>query len=184
MRTLQEFQRHIELHRARVVVLGLRLAKTQYPGIDLSCLEKFLRLHDYSKTILHHHELSKFRYKHRQLPVERLFEFYGLTPKSETETQKLMNTINDINAIDRKTAEDFFKDHSQLTWATQEDFYTIEKVADLVDRSLDPMAAEEFGYPMVLASEYIQDPFMAGHSLWLESRYLQITKNLSFPSVS
>lgn len=184
MRTFLEFQHHIELHRNRVIKLGMALAKHQFPGLNQRILTEFLDLHDYSKIITSRKELPQFEYSHRDLPVQRLYTFYGRKPKTETEMEKLVSVINDINGIDKKVCEDFFTKNSQLSWGVQEDFYTIERVADLVDRSLDPMAAEEFGHPMLLASEYIDDPYMAQLSLWLESHYHQITKNLSFSSVS
>jgi hypothetical protein len=184
LRTFLEFQHHIRLHRERVVTLGLALAKAQYPGLNRQLLREFLWRHDHSKTIDSHSHLPQFQYSHHKLPAERLFDLYGKTPKNEIDIQKLIDVINDINAIDRKVCSDYFIGLPQLSSGTQEDFYTVEKVADLVDRSLDPMAAEEFGHPMLLASEYIQDPYMVTLSLWLESHYHQITKDLSFSSVS
>ena len=184
MRTFLEFQHHIELHRERVLKLGLALAKTQFPRLRHQHLKDFLHLHDHSKTITAKDLLPKFDYSHRELPVHRLFQFYGKTPQTEQDWQKLVDIINDINNIDKQVCEQFFLMRPTLSWGVQEDFYTIEKVADLVDRSLDPMAAEEFGHPMLLASEYIEDPYMSQLSLWLESHYHQITKNLSFSSVS
>lgn len=184
MRTFLEFQQHIELHRERVVKLGITLAKEQFPRLHTPTLEKFLWLHDHSKTIMSHKPLEEFKYTHSQLPVERLFYFYGRVPHNENELQKLIDVINDINAIDKKVCEDFFVKNKHLSWGVQEDFYTVEKIADLVDRSLDPMAAEEFGHPMLLASEFIEDPYMSKLSLWLESHYHKVTKNLSFSSVS
>lgn len=184
MRTFLEFQHHIELHRNRVTKLGMALAQHQFPGLNSRVLGEFLDLHDHSKIITSRNELPRFDYTHRELPVQRLYGFYGRKPKTEYEMQNLIDIINDINGIDKKVCADFFTKHSQLSWGVQEDFYTIERVADLVDRSLDPMAAEEFGHPMLLASEYIDDPYMSQLSLWLESHYHQITKNLSFSSVS
>lgn len=180
MRTFQEFQHHIQLHRERVVKLGLALAKSHYPGLNLQYLSSFLWLHDHSKTLTNPLVLEKFEYNHIKYPAERLFEFYGRTPKDQKETLQLIDVVNDINAIDEEVCVQFFQGHPQLSWGTQDDFYTIEKVADLVDRSLDPMAAEEFGHPMILASSFVQDTYLASLSMWLESHYSQITKELSF----
>lgn len=184
MRTLRDFQYHISLHRERVIQLGMALAKSQFPRLHPESLRDFLRLHDYSKTITIPSQLSKYGYRHRELPVERLFQFYGKPPKNDHEWEQLGNLVYDINNIDQTVCENFFSQHRELSWGDQEDFYAIEKVADLVDRSLDPIAAEEFGHPMKLASEYVEDPYLARLSLLLESRYPQITKNLSFSSVS
>ena len=179
MRTFLEFQHHIELHRERVLKLGMNLAKAHFPALDTRVLLEFLHLHDFSKTISSQNQLPQFKYRHRELPVNRLFHFYGKSPKNETESQALIDIINDINSIDHKVCENFFAKYKHLSWGVQEDFYTIERVADLVDRSLDPIAAEEFGHPMLLASEYIDDPYMARLSLWLEGHYHQIT-NLAY----
>lgn len=180
MRTFKEFQHHIDLHRERVVKLGLALAKTHYPSLDMATLESFLWLHDKSKTLTNYQALKRYHYDHASFPVERLFEFYGRTPKTQEETLKLIDVVNDINAIDEEVCVEFFRLHQELSWGIQDAFYTIEKVADLVDRSLDPVAAEEFGHPMILASEFVQDPYMATLSMWLETHYHQITKDLSF----
>jgi len=184
VRTFLEFQNHIELHRIRVAKLGRALAKHKFPAINQGLLGEFLELHDHSKVLISRGDLHQFDYTHRDLPVQRLYSFYGRSPKTESESRKLTDIINDINDIDKKVCANFFAKHSQLSWGAQEDFYTIEKVADLVDRSLDPMAAEEFGQRMILASDFIDDPYMVKLSLWLESHYHQITKNLRFSSVS
>lgn len=180
MRTFAEFQHHIQLHRERVVILGLALAKNQFPGLNLRPLEAFLYLHDHSKTLNSRDELALHSYTHTLTPSQRLFEFYGKIPESEMEHVKLIEVVNDINTIDTRVCARFFEMNPGLSRGTQDDFYTIEKVADLVDRSLDPVAAEEFGHPMILASEYVQDPYMSLLSIWLEKNYLQITKNLTF----
>lgn len=180
MRTFAEFQHHIHLHRERVVKLGLALAKNQFPGLSLRPLEAFLYLHDHSKTLNSRDELARHLYTHASTPSQRLFEFYGKIPENDLEQVKLIEVVNDINNIDTRVSAQFFQFNPDLSKGTQDDFYTIEKVADLVDRSLDPVAAEEFGHPMVLASEYVQDPYMSLLSMWLEKNYLQITKNLTF----
>lgn len=180
MRSFSEFQRHIHLHRQRVVQLGLTLAKYHFRGLRPNDLESFLNLHDHSKTLTNPQILNWFNYKNPRSPAERLFEFYGRSPKTFQETLRLNEVIQEINSIDEKVSLHFFMENTQLSWGTQDDFFVIEKVADLVDRSLDPMAAEEFGHKMVLASDYVRDPYLSHLSMWLESRYHEITKDLIF----
>jgi hypothetical protein len=182
VRTFSEFQHHIQLHRERVVKLGIALAKSHFPHLNLRQVETFLWLHDHSKTLNTAAKLKAFNYEHPQMPAHRLFEFYGRTPETQADTLKLISIVNDINAIDEEVSSNFFKLNRDLSWGTQDDFFTIEKVADLVDRSLDPMAAEEFGHPMILASSYVQDAYLATLSMWLESQFEQITKDLRFSS--
>lgn len=181
MRTFAEFQHHIQLHQKRVVKLGLALAQAHFPRLNTPLLEPFLTLHDHSKTLTAPEALAQFAYGHPEAPARRLFEFYGWNPLDDSDTRRLLQTVNDINAIDDEVRLEFFKQHPEISWGTQDDFYTIERVADLVDRSLDPIAAEEFGHPMVLASDFVQDPYIASLAMWLEKHYREFTKNLSFP---
>jgi hypothetical protein len=111
--------------------------------------------------------------------LERLFQFYGKSKKSPDQNQQLADLIQDINSIDDQVGKDYFQ-YSKLDEQTVTSLYTIEKIADLVDRSLDPMAREEFGHEMVLASEYFQDSYLSPLSKWLEQNYRQITMDLNY----
>lgn len=182
MKTLADFRFHIQLHRKRVVRLGLALARHHFPEIHPLALESFLWLHDRSKTLQTPQQLSGYGYTHPQLPAERLFQFYGVGHRSSEQTQELRQIVQDINIVDEKIAGRYFTASGAVNSETTSIFYNIEKVADLVDRSLDPIAAEEFGHPMILASEYIQDPYLSKMSLWLEDQYGKLTENLSFPT--
>ncbi|MBC7371440.1 MAG: hypothetical protein H7326_07745 [Bdellovibrionaceae bacterium] len=181
MRKLTEFKAHIVLHRSRVVRLGLALAETKFPHIDRVALESFLKLHDFSKTLRSPTNLKVFGYENERAPLERLFDFYGRTSKTAEQNMQLYGVINDINSIDDQIAKIYLTPLS-LDAQSLQSFYNIEKVADLVDRSLDPLAKEEFGHHMILASEFIQDTHLANLSMWLEERYSQITRDLSFHS--
>jgi len=147
-----EFKHHIELHRQRVLRLGLLLAEAQFPEIPRSELKSFLSIHDSSKTMAN--------------SSERLYQFYGKPPTTAVEREALGRIVTDINVIDTRMAQEF---------------YTIEKIADLVDRSLDPVAAEEFGRAMTPASQFLKDPEMARLSLWLESHYENTISDLRMP---
>ncbi|WP_413287763.1 hypothetical protein [Bdellovibrio sp. HCB337] len=165
---IQDFQQHIELHRERVVVLGMTLAASHFPNVSKKDLKDFLRLHDSSKTM------------RNSLP--RLFEFYGKPPANEEARARLMSTVSDINAIDHSIAEKFFNER-HLSPEMVEALYTIEKVADLVDRSLDPVAAEEFGRKLSPASQFFKEQELRDLSLWLESRYLNIVPHLQMAPI-
>ena len=180
MKKLEDFKRYIELHRQRVVNLGMALARSQFPHLENVNLEFFLRLHDRSKTMSAPVTLKSYGYNNPLPPLERLFHFYGKSLKTETQNHDLKTLISDINSIDEKIALRFFENQKIFDPKMRESFFIIEKVADLVDRSLDPQASEEFGHHMILASEYVRDPYMANLSVWLEQNYLQLTENLSF----
>jgi hypothetical protein len=181
LRNLADFRAHIELHRARVLRLGLILGQAKFPEMNLSHLESFLKLHDHSKIISSPGDLQELGYRHERPPFERLFDFYGQTTKTETQNFELLSVISDINSIDDQIGRKFLK-MLNLDVSGLLAMYKIEKVADLVDRSLDPLAKEEFGHHMILASEYLQDPHMSALSVWLEGHYDDITQDLSFLS--
>lgn len=180
MKTQTEFTRHINLHRLRVLRLGLELGKSHYEGLPLSDLEKFLKLHDLSKTLQSKTLLAEFGYTHVRFPVDRLFQFFGIKNPSNSQAKQLRELVSDINTVDENIARRFFEVAKGIDAKTQTAFYEIERVADLVDRSLDPVAAEEFGHPMVPASEFIQESHLVGFSRWLENLYPEFTKNLSY----
>jgi hypothetical protein len=181
LKKISDFKAHIQLHRSRVVRLGMALAETQFPEINPQILQSFLKIHDYSKTLDSQPQLKSFGYAHERAPIERLFDFYGQTSKTTEQNRQLVEVIRDINSIDDQIGRQFLQP-LRLDAGVLQSIYNIEKVADLVDRSLDPLAKEEFGHHMILASEYLQDPRMSSLSMWLEERYLQITDDLSFLS--
>lgn len=166
---IQDFQQHIELHRARVVQLGMALAESHFPEISQKDLKEFLKLHDSSKTT--------------KEALPRLYQFYGKPPNSEAERERLKEIVIYINAIDQKVAEKYFKEKT-LSLDMIETFYIIEKVADLVDRSMDPVAAEEFGRKLVPASQFLKEAELIRLSQWLEQRYEKVTSHLKMAPVN
>ncbi|HWU44529.1 MAG TPA: hypothetical protein VN132_13855, partial [Bdellovibrio sp.] len=163
MNSLEDFQAHVELHRERVVRLGMALAKEKFPEIDMVALEAFLRQHDLSKTIRRN--------------ANDLYLFYGRDGKGP-EFNSIRNRINEFDQIVRNN---FFAHHSEISASHQEIFYLVEHVADLVDRGIDPVAAEEFGHKLSPASRFLKDQRFAGFAKWLENSYNIITQDLSLP---
>jgi hypothetical protein len=179
--TLPEFKHHIQLHRQRVLKLGMMLGAEHFPALNPNDLERFLRLHDRSKVLRSTAQLRIFGYNHPQIPLDRLHAFFGKRQRTPEEAHQLRQVIDDINNVDLAISKRFFET-LPIPPSTISEFYQVEKVADLVDRSLDPIAAEEFGHPMILASEFIGDSRLAKMSLWLESRYFEVTAGLFFPN--
>ena len=178
-----DFHRHIELHRERVFQLGMTLGMEKFKDLPLDKLEKFLRLHDASKTMTSKHALEQYNYQNHTSPLVRLFSFYGRAHDTEESSLLLRGAVNDINSIDYQVALEFFAHHIDLSAETVKTFYMIEKVADLVDRSLDPVASEEFHQKLTPASQFIRDLKGAELSLWLEDRYSMITRDLHMPRI-
>ncbi|WP_374077470.1 hypothetical protein [Bdellovibrio bacteriovorus] len=164
--TEADFAKHIELHRQRVAALGLALAAKEYPSVDQRTLRFFLLLHDSSKT----------------KSTADLYRFYGKTGLTEQEIGDLKKTVQHINDVDSRMAEKFFR-RFKINAQEAEVFLWIEKVADLVDRSSDPVATEEFARKMTPASEYMKDERSRSAALFLEKRYNGIVSGFEMPSV-
>lgn len=159
-----DFQLHIQLHRRRVVLLGSYLAKQEFPEISAELAENFLLLHDTSKTL--------------KQTITSLYAFYGKNNLDADQLADLKKTITFLNSIDTAYADSFF-DTYQLSSLEREQLLLIEKIADLVDRSMDPVAEEEFGRKMKLASEFIQDANQNTLAKLLESKYKDLIRDYS-----
>ena len=179
-----DFYRHIELHRQRVFQLGMTLGTEKFTDLPLDRLATFLRMHDASKTMTAKIDLRLFNYYHPMSPLVRLFSFYGQGHETAEAKQVLKHAVDDINHIDQQVASNFFAVHREISEDIIEKFFLIEKVADLVDRSLDPVASEEFHQQLTPASKFIRDPEGAALSLWLEERYSTITRDLHMPRLT
>lgn len=159
VRSLDEFRVHVQLHRERVIYLGLeahRLWPDTFGRVSESLVREFLRLHDLSKV----DNSPSFRAKF-WLPdtlseisfIERIYRYYGKDFKSLPEEQKVdfLRTISDLNYSDFRVAKDFFLQHG--LWDLEKNMPSgagslllrIEKIADVVDRNGDPVAREELG---------------------------------------
>jgi hypothetical protein len=180
---IADFHRHIELHRERVVQLGLCLAQAKFPDLTLADIESFLRLHDSSKTMTSPMSLQRYQYENEVSPVHRLFGFYGKPNDSEEERIQLKNTVSDINELDQRVANEFFSERPDLSHETVQKYFLIERIADVVDRSLDPVASEEFHQKLTPASQFFQSTDKVELSHWLEERYHMITEGLHMPTL-
>ncbi len=168
---------YINAHRLRVVNIGLAIQSFR-PILDLpdEMLTAFLHLHDLSKL-----EPDIFR---------SLSLHYGrsLNDPNYSENSELQSLIQRLNSIDLNHARSFFARHGLLDTnycptVVAKELLRIEKIADLVDRALDPAAWEDFGRKLHPASHYLpnfQDQHLAQE---LEKRYPQITQGLSFQEI-
>ena len=169
-----DFQHHIAHHRQRVIHLGLHLAENYFPDVSRDVLSSFLALHDYSKTNLPQAVLERAGWQQNIQPFERLYDYFGKNiPAQEIEFK---NIIKAINEIDKLVAADFFIQHKKVSDREMSMIYKIEKVADLVDRSKDPLASKEFGRPMKLASSYLSEKEQIHYAQFLEDNYFEIVQ--------
>jgi len=157
-----------------VTELGLALYQLypeRYQEIPLDLIVGFLKLHDQSKL--------------RESSSRALYSVYGQNQKfADLLTQSQMQeTIQRLNEYDQEAARLFFQSTGISTDQARL-LLEIEKIADLVDRGMDPVAHEDFEgggkYKMKLGSEYIKDDFGSRAAARLEKSYDHITQKYSF----
>ena len=154
--SLSDFEFHIDLHRKRVLELGLALRERFYPDLPYKETKVFLKLHDRAK--------KKY--------ARELYVYFN-----QSGVFALIDTINDKDA---QYQIDFFLNRLDIFTDHFSKIKRIELIADQVDRGLDPIAAIEFGRPMELASERIIIPPLQDQALWLEANYERLTNQLQF----
>lgn len=176
IQTLQDFRAYNLLHVQRVQKLGVYLYNKfpgEFPDLNVSLVEGFLAQHDYPK--LNEPELQR-----------DLFRLYG-RPIDSAEMIKLRNeVVARVNEAEHEyayayfAATDLLNENGSLTSAAQQ-LLRIEMIADLVDRYLNPLAAEEFAREMRPASEM---PALTPREKWLaqhlERRYFELVRGMLY----
>jgi hypothetical protein len=162
----QDFDVYVDGHRERTKVLGLALYKSFYQKSNIvseDLVRQFLELHDLSKT--------------ENAVKAGLFKQYGQDLASLP--PQFGELTSYLNSIDTHISEQFFTLH-KLSPTQISTLLRIEKIADLVDRAMDPVAQEDFGRKMKRASAWFQSGEMRLQSWFLEANYDKITLGLSY----
>jgi len=157
------------------MVLGLALRDRFYPTVNYKDLKLYLKYHDVAKTDYIHGNLHT--------SVADLYNYYGIWLEDEEHKQELKRLVDQINHIDKKIAV-MFLDAFRVAPENIGLFKKIERIADIVDRGMDPVASEEFGRPLKKASEFSVDEESKAMILWLERHYYRITENFRYESGS
>jgi hypothetical protein len=164
---INDFKSHIQNHQIRVLQLGSFLANHNFPELPIQQVQEFLSLHDQSKT--------------SDKMLNALFLFYGKkATESLTSNQSLIlsRIIEELNASDLNLIKTYFEEHN-ISSDDQNKLFLIEKIADSVDRAMDPIAEEEFGRKLQFASDFLGTEFERSLAKTLESNYLEITEHTS-----
>jgi hypothetical protein len=137
-----DFHHHTRIHAQRVQMLGLKLRDKFFPDLNRQLAHDFLALHDQSK--LHGADLPNSILK-------RLYSFYGKNANYLQGAERLayQQLSQEIIQLDKYTNSAFINSRVSATdpnhrWIVQA-LLRIERLADVVDRSNDPVAQEEFG---------------------------------------
>jgi len=167
-----DFHRHTLTHAKRVQLLGIKLRDKFFLELDRQLLHDFLALHDNSKL----HGAAQ-----PNSILHRLFAFYGKNA-SDLQGPELLayqQLSQEIAEKDKLTASVFILSRVSLDDPNYslivKVLLLIERLADAVDRSKDPTAAEEFGRPMRPVKEVLQlTRAQAQMVQYLETIYSQI----------
>ncbi len=164
---ISDFQYHTAHHIQNVISLGLFLhsnPSTRHYFSDLTreAVVEYLSLHDSSKR-MPLAELQNYKYTNEQTIEERLFSFYGkdkdqLPPQQQDELKQI---IEELNRIDTLVSRRFLYKkgyilNSRIT-AKGMKLIIIEQVADLVERTKNPVSIEEFGKMMKSPEVYVKE---------------------------
>jgi uncharacterized FlaG/YvyC family protein len=166
----EEFDRHLHLHRKRVLTLGLAIRERFYPHLNYQELKSFLKYHDIGKTDLIHGKL--------QTSLSDLYRHYG-TNLHDKEHEKLQKLVERINQIDKKIAMMFLESY-KVSEQNRPLFKKIEWLADITDRGMDPVASEEFGRKLKRAVEFALDDESKEIVIWLQENYDSITNQFQY----
>ncbi len=180
-----DFHHHTKMHKKRVVELAVELFK-QYPkqfnGLNEAMIRRVLKDHDNAKID------AKYTYKNGKPFYEMLYQSYGKKPP--------IDVIEQLNKIDSSIMEDALKKEG-LTFIKGEakeerirkmrmrqKLSKLEKLADFVDRAMNPVSSEEFGRKMCLESSVAKTEIAKKMALFLENNYKTITNELNYYKMS
>lgn len=183
---------HFQSHLQRVVRLALHLLKSKpdhFPGVSESLALELLTLHDAAK--LDHSPSFRQRFwgetvKSDQSFMQRLFHIYGKGYEYVAENREARATIDQLNATDRQVSQEFFRSKGLLTpdgspTPVAQALLRLERIADVVDRNLDPVALEEFGLTeRRLISDFLKNPEDLELSRPIAEGYAELVRGARF----
>jgi hypothetical protein len=156
--SLADFELHVAAHIKRVRLLGNYIASHYFPRLDPVLTDEFLTLHDAEKLV----DSQAFR-KIMGIAIEeksllaRLFKHFGrhreVRPLDEIlEFEKIKHEVNSIGKrISQKwlISHGFWDPMNQSPNDLGFQLLIVEKLADVLDRELDPVAFYELGKTIV-----------------------------------
>lgn len=155
VQNVSDFKLHTSIHIQNVVLIGLEIfnqfKESHFKDVSLNLLLEKLQKHD-SEKIISKEELARNGYKQQKDFSERLFEIYGVDIATLDTKQKesFSRLIEELNSYSHKQDFLFYRKHNLLLpdgSLTKEAVMIqfIERIADLVERSKNPISTEEFG---------------------------------------
>lgn len=180
--SVEDFYRHTSLHRKRVKALGMELLR-QNPEVFSGVRPEQLRI------ALDAHDMGKISPNAKYVDGR---PFYKVLFQEGYGKQINRDVVNQLNNHDQRYMQEAFKkaglakspDHTSAHRARVQDIRhkiaRIEKIADLVDRGMSPVAQEEFGRPMQRAGVFLDNPQDRQLARSLETNYQNIIDGLEY----
>lgn len=156
-----DFYEEAKEHCRRVVILGMRARALMNSSLSASLVEEYLLIHD----------LGKFQEDAKILRL--LFEYYGRGNLTNIELADLNSIIVILSENESWNALEYQRD-KKLTEEEFKELLVIERIADCVDRGLNPRARYEFGREMRLGSEILTDNEHKAVAVLLEAEYASL----------
>ena len=175
-----ELTKRFEDHQDRVARLGYEILATSEDFKDLNpeLTDEFLHRHDRAKLDHSPEFLAKHGITEEEHAIHGLAKIYGKNIADMTGDEKTTaEAIRSLtNRIDNATADEFFKENGLFNpdgtrGTIAEKLIKVEHIADLVDRGMDPISAEEFNKVMEPASKFLKDEIEQKLAAQLEERY-------------
>lgn len=180
-----DFHHHTQMHKKRVTALALELYKKfpkQFTGLSEEMIIRVISQHDDAKIN------PKYRFKGKIPLYEALYKYYGKRPPKEV--------IDSLNAVDEKIVDMALKREGFEILDTdtearkrhklkvRKQFLKLEKLADFVDRAMNPVSSEEFGRKMWKESDAAKTPMHKKMALYLEKNYTKMVGHLKYKKLT
>ncbi len=149
--TINDFKTHTNNHIQNVTRLGMYLyhqhKHTYFKDIPEHIVREKLLYHDFEK-VAHLEALQQFGYTNERNFSERLYDLYGRSIGNTNFKAKAL--IQELNEYADKFESELLAKHNLIDQSPRslsviEKIQRIERVADLVERQMNPVSPEEFG---------------------------------------
>lgn len=187
----EDYQIHMTAHRLRLIAMALELHKTFsafFPNLSEALIIDWMSLHDQSKVNTDPDYLAYFDQSDENHIARRLYQsLYGksVSELPEEEKKEALKLINELNEMDDFILQVFAQRRGLIDKMGKyapivEELRHLEKLVDLTDRELDPIATEEFGRRPKPAHGYFFHPLDRIMIFYLRENYLRITQGLQY----
>lgn len=163
LRSISNYGEHVKNHREQMKVIALKIYdenKHLFPNVSREKLIKFLDVHDEAKM---DPELRK--------------SLYAITGRGKMNSKEKI-VVDAVNKRDLEVRHRFFNEEKMYKRSGEmtveaKQMLDLERMGDLIHRTVDPGASIEFGYAMVKASVYLKKEYKTRPDLLRIIRHIE-----------